>query len=145
MKTYFFSRIPLLNVSKYMDNCCLFVNIHWENQWAKACFCTLKVAGNKTLWFSVGSRKFAASKVTSATKLLQMCHMRSMLRIFSVIVKSYFTFSRYLSFYIFNNPMIYQICEIMISISTWDRVQFGINLLNHNSLSHQTLPINRIN
>ena len=31
--------------------------------------------------------------------------------------------SRYLSFSIFNYPMIYQICDIMIGISTWDRAE----------------------
>ena len=44
-------------------------------------------------------------------------------------------------FCIFNHPMIYQVCDIMMSISTWDRVHFWIYLLNHNSLSHQTWSI----
>ena len=47
------------------------------------------------------------------------------------------------SFYIFNYPMIYQICDVMMSISKWDRVHFWIYLLNHNSLSHQTWSIDR--
>ena len=39
--------------------------------------------------------------------------------------------------------MIYQICDVMMSISTWDRVHFWIYLLNHNSSNHQTWPIDR--
>ena len=39
--------------------------------------------------------------------------------------------------------MIYKICDIMMSIRTWDRVHFWIYLLNHNSLSHQTWPMDR--
>ena len=34
---------------------------------------------------------------------------------------------------IFKHPMILQICEVTMSISTWDRVNFWIYLLNHNS------------
>ena len=37
--------------------------------------------------------------------------------------------------------MINQICDVMMSISTWDRVYFWIYPLNHNTLSHQTWPI----
>ena len=39
-------------------------------------------------------------------------------------------------FVIFNNPMIYQICNVM----TRDRVRFWICILNHDSISHQTWP-----
>ena len=46
------------------------------------------------------------------------------LRIFiEVSLKNYGSFSRYSSFCIFNHPMIYQICDVMVSIRTWDRVQ----------------------
>ena len=48
-----------------------------------------------------------------------------------------------LLFCIFNHPMVWQIRDIMISISTWDRVHFWIYLLNHNLLSHQTWLIDR--
>ena len=41
------------------------------------------------------------------------------------------------------HPMIYQICDVMMSIRTLDQVHFLIYLLNHNSLSHQTWPIDR--
>ena len=45
-------------------------------------------------------------------------------------------------FYIFNHPMIYQICDVMMSISTRERVHLWIYVLNNKSLSHQILPIN---
>ena len=38
--------------------------------------------------------------------------------------------------------MIYQICDAMMSISTWDKVHFWVYLLNNN-LSHQTWPVDR--
>ena len=50
---------------------------------------------------------------------------------FFISWKGHVPFSRYLSFCIFHHPMIYQICDVMMSI-------FWIYLLNHNSLSHQT-------
>ena len=39
----------------------------------------------------------------------------------------------YLSFCSFSHPMIYLISDVTMSISTWDRKQFWIYLLNHNS------------
>ena len=39
--------------------------------------------------------------------------------------------------------MIYQTCDAMVNISTWNRVHFWIYLLNSPSLSHQTRPIQR--
>ena len=60
---------------------------------------------------------------------------------FFVSYKSYVLFSRYSSFCGFSNPTIYQICDGMMSISIWDRVHFWIDLLNHNSLTHQTWSI----
>ena len=41
--------------------------------------------------------------------------------------------------------MIYEICDIMMSISTRDRMHLWVYLLNHNSLSHQTCPVIDIN
>ena len=35
-------------------------------------------------------------------------------------------YSRYSSFCIFNYPRIYQICDVMMGISTWDRVHFSV-------------------
>ena len=65
------------------------------------------------------------------------------LKNFFILLKSYVLFPRYSSFCIFNYPMICQIFDVMMSISTWDRVHFWIYLLNHNSLSHQTWPVDR--
>ena len=57
-------------------------------------------------------------------------------------VKRYVPFSRYSSFCIFSHPMIYQICDVMMSISTWDILLAFLNyLLKDNSLSHQFWPI----
>ena len=39
--------------------------------------------------------------------------------------------------------MIYQICDVTVSISPWGRVHFSIYLSNHNSLIHQTWSIDR--
>ena len=62
---------------------------------------------------------------------------------FFISQKSYVLFSRYSSFCGFGHPAIYQICGVMNSISTWDRVHFWIYHLNHNSLTHQTWSIDR--
>ena len=62
---------------------------------------------------------------------------------FFISQKNYVPFSRYWSFCIFNHRMIYQISDIMMSISTWDKVHFWIYLLNHKSWSHQTWPVDR--
>ena len=62
---------------------------------------------------------------------------------FFISKKSCVPFSGYSSFCMFNHSIIYQICDVMMSISIWDRVHFRIYLLNHNSLSHQTWPIDR--
>ena len=55
---------------------------------------------------------------------------------FFISNKNYVPFSRYSSFCIFSHPMIYQISDVTMSISTWDNVHFWIYLLNHNSWSH---------
>ena len=60
-----------------------------------------------------------------------------------ILQKSYSPFSRYWNVSILNDPMAYQICDVIMSISTWDRVYFWIYLLKHNSLSHQTRPVDR--
>ena len=39
--------------------------------------------------------------------------------------------------------MIYQICDVMMSISWWNKVHFWIYLFNQNSLSYQTWTIDR--
>ena len=39
--------------------------------------------------------------------------------------------------------MIYQISDVIMSISTWDGAFLNIYILNHNSLTHQTWSIDR--
>ena len=70
--------------------------------------------------------------------------------LFEAQVKNFFYFVdklwsvlKIFNFLYFNHPMIYQICDAMMSITTWERVHFWIYLLNHNSLSHQTWSIDR--
>ena len=65
------------------------------------------------------------------------------IRNFFISKKNYVPFSRYSSFRIFNHPMIYQIREVTMTISTWDNLHFWIYLLNHNSWSHQTWSVDR--
>ena len=67
---------------------------------------------------------------------------KAQIKNFFISQKSYVPFSRYSSFCIFNHPMIYQISDVTMSISTWDKVHFWIYLLNHNSC-HQTWPVDR--
>ena len=66
-------------------------------------------------------------KVSSTTKwqILKMCHLRHKLRI--LLFRRKVIFRRYSSFCIFNHPMIYQICDVIKSISTWDRMHFWIS------------------
>ena len=71
-----------------------------------------------------------------------MCYPRHRLRIL-LFRRKFVLLSRYSGFCIFNHPIIYQICDVMMSISTWDKMHFWIYLLNHNSLSHQTWQIDR--
>ena len=85
-------------------------------------------------------------KVTSTTKrwyLLKLCHMRHSLIIFLFQRKAMFRSQDIQIFCILNDLMIYQICDVMMSISTWDRLHFWIYLLKYNSLSHQTWPVDR--
>ena len=72
-----------------------------------------------------------------------MFHMKHGLRIFFYFVESLCYVLKIFKILIFNHPMICQICDVIMSISTWDRVQFWVYLLNHNSLSHQTQPNDR--
>ena len=59
---------------------------------------------------------------------------------FFISKENYVSFSRYSSFDIFNHPMIYQICNVMMSISIYMRQG---NLLNHYPLSQRAWPIHR--
>ena len=67
----------------------------------------------------------------------------SQIKNFYISKKNYVPFSRYSSFCIFNHLMIYQICDVTMSISAWDRVHFWLYLSNHNSWSYQTWPVDR--
>ena len=69
-----------------------------------------------------------------------MCHLRHGLRIFLFHRKVMFR-SQYIQVFvcIFNHPMTYQIYNIMMSISTWDRVHFWEPQL----ISHRTWKIDR--
>ena len=77
---------------------------------------------------------------------VKLFHMRPRLRFFLFRGKVLFR-SRDIdwSFCIINHAMIYQICDVMMSISTWDRVHFWIYFLNHRSLTHQLIDINKGN
>ena len=44
---------------------------------------------------------------------------------------------------VLNFSMVYQICDDMMNISTWERIHFWIYLLNHNSLTHQNCSIDK--
>ena len=89
------------------------------------CFSTFR--GN--LWYI---------SITSQNESLQ-----ALVTNFFISQKGYVPFSRYSNFCIFNHSIIYQICVVMMSIRTWDRVHSWIYLLNLNSLSHETWPIDR--
>ena len=45
---------------------------------------------------------------------------------FFISYKNYVPFSRYSNFCIFNHPMIYQISDVTMSISTWGKLHFWI-------------------
>ena len=114
----------------------------------KSIFC------NFTLWFKEWcSWSIVTTQLKLVTKLKGYLHYKTIssqtvlfeaqVKNFFFLLKSYVSFSRYLSFHIFNHSMIYQICDIMISVSAWDSVHFWIYLLNQNSWSHQTWPTDR--
>ena len=94
---------------------------------------------------SVSCKMITSQKVPSGAHIKGFFHNKTIIsqnvsfeaQVNNVFIsqESYILFSRYLSFCIFN-----QICDVMMSISTWDRVHFLIYLLNHNFLSHQTWP-----
>ena len=62
---------------------------------------------------------------------------------FFVSQKSYVAFLIYSSFCIFNHPMSYQIFDVLMSVSTLDRVHFWMYLLNDNSLTHEIWSVDR--
>ena len=71
----------------------------------------------------------------------QNVSFKAQVKIFFILLKSHLLFLRYSSFYIFNHVIMCQIYDVIVSIQSWDKVDFWIILLNHSSLSHQTLPM----
>ena len=122
-------------------------------------FCLLwYVAENPTSWTfspSPSPRKIPPSRLTKGFQnsikgylcykmiISQNVPPKAQIKNFFISYKNYVPFSRYSSFCIFNHPMIYQISDVTMSISTWDKVHFWIYLLNHKSWSHQTWPVDR--
>ena len=74
---------------------------------------------------------------------MKLCHMRHSPRIFLFRRKVMFRSRDIQVFVFYTIAWFAKICEVMISISTWDRVHFWMYLLKHYSLSHQTRPIDR--
>ena len=73
-----------------------------------------------------------------------MCHLRHTLKFFLFHRKVIFCSQDIQALY-FNHSMIYQICDVMMIISTWDRVHFEIYLLNHKSLTLHAWSIDGYN
>ena len=61
-------------------------------------------------------KDYAHYKTITSQNVLSEAQIKS----FFILWKSYVPFLRYSSFCIFNHLMIYQICEVMMSISTWE-------------------------
>ena len=74
-----------------------------------------------------------------------MCHLRHRLNFFFYFKEHLCSILEIFTFLHFNHSMIYYICDVMMSIRTWDSLLFWIYLLNHNSLNHQTWSIDRYN
>ena len=90
---------------------------------------------------NISSKRWLQGYLCYKTITSQNALSEAQVEIFFVSWESYVSFSRYSSFCIFNDLMIYQICDIMMSINTWDRVHFWIYILHRNSLSQQTWSI----
>ena len=71
-----------------------------------------------------------------------MFQLRQRLRIF-LFCRKVMLRSQDIQVFVFLTILIFQICDVMKSISTWDTVHFLIYLLNHNSLTYQTWSFNR--
>ena len=89
--------------------------------------------------FVMHFKHYLHCKMTTSQKVLSEAQIKN----FFILKKNYVSFSRYSSFCIFNHLMIYQICDVTVSISTWDNLHFWIYFLNHNSWSHQTRSVDR--
>ena len=71
-----------------------------------------------------------------------MFQPRQRLRIF-LFCRQVMLRSQDIQVFVFLTILIFQICDVMMRISTWDTVHFLIYLLNHNSLTYQTWSFNR--
>ena len=71
-----------------------------------------------------------------------MFQPRQRLRIF-LFCRKVMLRSQDIQVFVFLTILIFQICDVMMRISTWDTVHFLIYLLNHNSLTYQTWSFNR--
>ena len=88
-------------------------------------------------------RSFSTLLMISCYKMITFQNVSSeaKVKIFFILQKSYVLFSRYSFFCIFNHPMIYQICDIMIS--NWNRVHFLNISFELQLISHQIWQIDR--
>ena len=73
---------------------------------------------------NISSKRWLQGYLCYKTITSQNAVSEAQVEIFFVSWESYVPFSRYSSFCIFNHLMIYQICDIMMSINTRDRVHF---------------------
>ena len=87
------------------------------------------------IFFSCSCFKVTSSKTITSQDVLSEARVKKLF----IPLKSYVLFSRYSSFCI-KHPMIYQICDVIWVHET--RCIFE-DLLNNNSMSHQTWPTNR--
>ena len=93
---------------------------------------------------TIKTPEYIKLKVTSATKTITYQNVSSVTQVKNFFISfKYVPFSRYSSFCTLNHPKIYKISDVMMSISSWDRLHFWIHLLNHSLLSHQTWSIDR--
>ena len=78
--------------------------------------------------FQLTGGAFYISKGCSCYKTITSQNVSSEVQVKSLFIlwKSYVTFSRCSSFCIINHPMIYEVCDVMMSIKTWGRVHFWI-------------------
>ena len=65
------------------------------------------------------------------------------MKLFFISKKIYVPLETYSRFCILNHPKIYKICDVMMSISIWDKMHFWLYLFNHSSLSHRIWSIHR--
>ena len=120
----------------------LFENDHKSTQ-TRCEVCSNSAKCTTTIDFRLTSVFFIKGYLRYKTITSQIVPSEAQIRIFFISQKNFVPFSRYSSFCIFNHHMIYQICDVTVSISTWDKVRFWIYLLNYNSWSHQTWPFDR--